>query len=882
MAFVSSRTTIELLDPIDGSTLVNITTKGRSASVSRRPSYGSRGYHRNAAVTAARLRNHGSISLQLTADDLSLLQELERRQRGVVWYPMAADLKGKRYRQPNIRITFTDAAGAAEEVVTAYGVKLSDESLDLPLGPAKESITLDVMGGFSPVDTYEPVRALDFHRTGSATYLSTAGTLTTATDSQARIGLPWVVRRNLLLNSEDFSASYWTKNNATVLANQAEAPDGSFTADLFYPTTTGTARGVQKYTGTGVVATATAHTATIYVKSAGFRWCRLIDVTGAFYSYFDLTNGVVGSAGTGMTTSIESVGSGWYRIRATSTTSVTSAYFIVETCDANGSATSTASGTNGLYIWGAQFEQASTATVYQPTNATGVDLMHPLNGAGLVLEGVGSNLLTANQSSVETDTTGFAGSGTYVSNTSTLARSSTQKFAGDYSLSVITPGTSASEGVILSAVVGNTANTAHTFSGRIYASAGQQYQIYLIDSTNGITGTPAVVTGMGGWQYFYVTNTTGASTANLWPVVRTLSQVATTFYLDVMQVERSPFPTSWMLGGTSRLADLVGIVPPHNEIKHSHDLTQAAAWTVSGMGQPAKAGADNTVTFGSTAHYIYQAVTPSGVASTTCTGICRLKAGTLSGSVLLRLLDQSGNVIASTTISTSSLSASDSRTFAVTGTAASDDTGLRLQLIGSSGTGTVIVQSLGLVKGSHPGPEVRTTDTPIPAPVSPALDPAWQQNGRVSFTILPPPPVSGKHYNLLGYYETIYTFGLWRSSGLTGSQIVFDRKHNGTTGTGGTATRAYIAPSSTALYDGAPHVVTLEWANYIVNGVRAMPLRMYIDGTLIGSVDAATYGATAWAAIDPSRLVSDNLVFAVLSGLSLSYPTLPAGAIPAT
>lgn len=58
--------------------------------------------------------------------------------------------------------------------------------------------------------------------------------------------------------------------------------------------------------------------------------------------------------------------------------------------------------------------------------------------------------------------------------------------------------------------------------------------------------------------------------------------------------------------------------------------------------------------------------------------------------------------------------------------------------------------------------------------------------------------------------------------------------------------------------------------------------RLYIDGVLVAQQDvAALYGATAWAPIDPSRLVSDGNVHAVLcgpkKGVIIEFPTRRAG-----
>ena len=66
--------------------------------------------------------------------------------------------------------------------------------------------------------------------TGKATDLITfsRGTLATVTDANGRI--VWAPH-NLLLASEQFDASSWTKSNVTVTANYAAAPNGTTTAD---------------------------------------------------------------------------------------------------------------------------------------------------------------------------------------------------------------------------------------------------------------------------------------------------------------------------------------------------------------------------------------------------------------------------------------------------------------------------------------------------------------------------------------------------------------------------------------------------------------------------------------------------------------------------
>lgn len=343
-----------------------------------------------------------------------------------------------------------------------------------------------------------------------------------------------------------------------------------------------------------------------------------------------------------------------------------------------------------------------------------------------------------------------------------------------------------------------------------------------------------------------------------------------TQYITAWQLEKSPFHTSYIrnqstVAPATRSADVCGIVYPQCELLHSHDLTQAA-WIVSGMGQPTKSGTDNTVTFGSTAHYLYQPVTPASVPSTTRTAAVRLKLGTLSGSVLLRLLDQSGNVIASSTITTANLSASEYRTFYVTGAPAADDTGLRVQLIGSSGTGTVIVRSLGLVQGYHPGVEVQTGDTPLPAPTSPALDPAWQQNTLLTgYFVLPIGANVAAGTVILGYVGGLLITQL--ASTITLSRVT----------AGGT--RSVTITLNAA--DNARHSFSASCGNNTTAGVRSMSLTLTVDSTTATIDAAALYGDEEWSDLDASILVSGGAVNATLSYVRPDWPTIPTGAIPA-
>jgi hypothetical protein len=214
---------------------------------------------------------------------------------------------------------------------------------------------------------------ITFTRASVGTFVNENGLVTTAASGAARFDhdpvtgkclglLVEEARTNNLLYSEQFDNGYWTKNNTAVTSNAAIAPDGTLTADLLYTTTSGFAH-VSKVVGS---VSSAPYTTTIYLKSAGFTWAYVYGAQGNHFAFFNLIDGTVGSKTAGITaSSISSVGNGWYRCTVTQT--VTYLTFFVGPADANGSTASTASGTSGIYAWGAQLEKGAFPTSYIPT-----------------------------------------------------------------------------------------------------------------------------------------------------------------------------------------------------------------------------------------------------------------------------------------------------------------------------------------------------------------------------------------------------------------------------------------------------------------------------------------------------------------------------------
>lgn len=908
----SIETTVEVLSPVDMTTLQTVTFT-EDVSISERPVYAMRGLARSGAQSAPILRSAGQVSMRRNLDTAAVYDELRRWRYGVLLFALASDLKGKRLRHPHIRITKRNADGVTVERRTAYDCKLSDYTLNKPAtGLVGESFTIDSLGGIDTpgADHYEPAVPLAFFRTGSKTYISTAGTLTTATDSKARIGLPFIPQlRNLYSASDDFSVAAWLTDGYTVAFAGEYAGSNVFRLSR---TATENWRGVSQ---SRTLTSGSTYTLSAYVKADSISTARLECYVGAsptlyVWGNFNLSTGATGSLASsgsvsGATSSISSVGDGWYRVSITFTVTATLGGAVSAKLQTGGASV----GESILYCK-PQFE-ASTLTAYQETSTltTPTVAVSSVNGAGLVLEGGTINKLTSNQATgTDTlgNTTGFsAAASTHLNSGATLSSNTTASnvFQGSRSLQVTTTAASASQGCETTATAVS-ASKAISLSAVVKATAGTALTAIARDYTNGVNSTAYSWVATGGFDFVPVSITTGAlAVTDLRLTIRTNSAVATTFYVDALQIEENPFATSWVDG--TRNADVCGIVSPHNEILYSNALDQWAAIGAKSAG--ASVAANNataqdgtltadTLTLGAS-DYIQQFVTPPSVGGTTRTFAVVLKAGTLSGSVKIRINDQSGVLIGSAV--TCALTSSF-QTYFVTVTPSASTTQLKLTIIQDVGTGTIIFDSARLVQGSHPGVYVRTTDTAIAKPADAILDAAWVQNGSLKFRILPPANSTGKTIGYVGAMDgssgsvadpTRKHFGstllLCRNADRSDGRIDFDRRHNSTTGTAGIAGRGFLGYTSATFLDGAPHDVELIWKNYEAldpatgQWRRYMPQELWIDGVLVASQDvAALYGATEWATPDATRIISDGNVNSVLSQLVLGYPSLPAGATP--
>lgn len=205
-------------------------------------------------------------------------------------------------------------------------------------------------------------------------------------DGASRTSFP--LAENLYTYSEDLTqASMWGKPNATIVADAALAPNGTLTADKLVPTVGLTDGSLWGYSPTlGVSAT---YTMSYYLKAAGwnyaFVWLDRGDGNG-FTVEVNLATGAARATRsndsayfTGLSFTCAYVSSGWFRLTMTFTTgSGTAANSQTRIYPANaawvsgnfGTVSATGNGVDGVYVWGAQFNQGAVATDYLQTTAT--------------------------------------------------------------------------------------------------------------------------------------------------------------------------------------------------------------------------------------------------------------------------------------------------------------------------------------------------------------------------------------------------------------------------------------------------------------------------------------------------------------------------------
>lgn len=193
---------------------------------------------------------------------------------------------------------------------------------------------------------------IDFTRTSAATFVNSSGNIASTPQS-----------RNLLTFTQEFDNVAWTKNATTVTANSTAAPDGTMTADTLVASAGAAVHNCQQTAG----GSGTQLAMSVYVKAGTNSFVQFWHGASVqMYANFNVSAGTVGTVGSSATASITSVGNGWYRCTMVFTPSASGTIRIalITSGTAAYNESWTAAGTETVFIWGAQLEQASSATDY--------------------------------------------------------------------------------------------------------------------------------------------------------------------------------------------------------------------------------------------------------------------------------------------------------------------------------------------------------------------------------------------------------------------------------------------------------------------------------------------------------------------------------------
>ena len=369
-------------------------------------------------------------------------------------------------------------------------------------------------------------------------------------------GLIETAKVNLIVYSEDFSvSSAWVAAGATsVQSTTVLAPDNlSFTYKLEEDNTTGSHRFLSGASNTVSATINLPYTISFFVKNAGrdYVFIRFNTGVGDFVTgSVRLSDATVTQTITGTITATP-VGNGWVRIVGTGVSNATgSAYPEIRASNSAIYSNYTGDGTSGIYVWGAQVEEGTTATTtyiptttvpsaaprfdHDPTTGESLGLLIEESRTNLMLDsGTTAQMITVNQ------TNRTSGGFLAPDGSTDASRVDTPEVSN---LNIVQ--------VVTEQFLGLPINTNHTAS--VYLKGAVGGELVWLTFDQGVPQSSVAANLTTEWQRFDVTASTGNGTLyfNVGVDTRTgtgqTTRPAQSFYIWGAQVEVGSFPTSYI------------------------------------------------------------------------------------------------------------------------------------------------------------------------------------------------------------------------------------------------------------------------------------------------------------------------------------------------
>jgi hypothetical protein len=386
-------------------------------------------------------------------------------------------------------------------------------------------------------------------------------------------GLVELVPVNLASYSEQFDNGYWSKFNNSVSANATTSPNGTLTADKEIPNTSNDIHGIIRNVGSFE---SSIYTASVYLKKSeyNFGWVRLTTNSDAqkYAVVINLTTGVMtttNSSGSPVSTNytIEQLPNDWFRLSVSMAHNSGDIYFMFGSCPtATPTFASTipsfaGDGTSGIFAWGGQLVQGSSAKDYYPTTTRlNIPRLDYTNGTcpSILVEPQRTNLLTYSNDyndaswqkpgltiSLGTQVNPQGIASTYSISNTTLGDSYLQKTglsttAGNYTMSVFVKNIDNVTSTQLMAV--------HLTEGSVTSELTYTWatNTFVLSGTNAISGSS--VSYANGWVRLTFTYSIGALTTLHWSRLYANRDLAVTKSILVygFQCESGSYATSYV------------------------------------------------------------------------------------------------------------------------------------------------------------------------------------------------------------------------------------------------------------------------------------------------------------------------------------------------